>query len=97
MYLGKIVESAPVREIFHAPKHPYTQGLMNSIPSLADSGAKRLKAIEGVVPSSTAPRKGCGFAPRCPHAMPVCRERSPELLDVTPGHSAACFLHQAVT
>jgi oligopeptide/dipeptide ABC transporter ATP-binding protein len=96
MYLGKIVESAPVREIFHNPKHPYTQGLMTSIPSLADWGAKRLKAIEGVVPSSIAQRQGCGFAPRCPHAMPICRARSPELAAVAPGHTAACFLHQDI-
>jgi oligopeptide/dipeptide ABC transporter ATP-binding protein len=95
MYLGKIVESAPVREIFHHPKHPYTQGLMGSIPSLADWGARRLTAIEGVVPSPFAEQPGCGFAPRCPHAMEICRTRRPELQAVAPGHTAACFLHQA--
>ncbi|MBI3706143.1 MAG: ABC transporter ATP-binding protein [Proteobacteria bacterium] len=95
MYSGKIVESAPVREIFHNPKHPYTQGLMNSIPSLAVWGARRLKAIDGVVPSPFAHQQGCRFAPRCSHAMEVCRARSPELLEAAPGHSAACFLHQA--
>ncbi len=95
MYLGKIVESAPVREIFRHPKHPYTQGLMGSIPSLTDWGARRLTAIEGVVPSPFAHAQGCGFAPRCPHAMEVCRRRSPDLLKVGPGHTAACFLHQA--
>ena len=95
MYLGKIVESAPVREIFRNPKHPYTQGLMGSIPSLADWDARRLTAIEGVVPSPFAEQSGCSFAPRCPHAMDVCRTRSPELLGVAPGHAAACFLNQA--
>ena len=95
MYLGRIVESAPVREIFRNPKHPYTQGLMGSIPSLADWGARRLKAIDGVVPSPFVQRQGCGFAPRCPHAMEACRTHDPALMDVAPGHAAACFLHQA--
>jgi oligopeptide/dipeptide ABC transporter ATP-binding protein len=96
MYLGRIVESGPVREIFRNPKHPYTQGLMGSIPSLADWGVRRLTAIDGVVPSPFAAPQGCGFAPRCPHAMEVCRTRSPDLGEIAPGHAAACFLHQAL-
>jgi len=95
MYLGRIVESGPVREIFRNPKHPYTQGLMGSIPSLADWSARRLTAIDGVVPSPFAAPQGCGFAPRCPHAMEACRTHSPGLAEVAPGHAAACFLHQA--
>ena len=92
MYLGKIVESGSVRDIFHRPQHPYTQGLMNSIPSLSDTGKGRLLAIEGVVPTPFEVIEGCGFAPRCPHAMDQCRARAPALTTVAPGHSASCFL-----
>ncbi len=92
MYLGEIVESGSVRDIFHRPQHPYTQGLMSSIPSLRDTGKGRLQAIEGVVPTPFEVIKGCGFAPRCPHAMDQCHGRVPALSDVAPGHSAACFL-----
>jgi peptide/nickel transport system ATP-binding protein len=94
MYLGKIVEQGPVRAIFRDPKHPYTRGLMGSIPSLARGGERRLKAIEGSVPSPMAAPSGCGFADRCQHAMDVCRARAPALLELGPGgHKAACFLH----
>ena len=92
MYLGKIVESGSVRDIFHRPQHPYTQGLLGSIPSLSDTGKGRLQAIEGVVPTPFEVIEGCGFAPRCPHAMGQCHARVPVLKDVAPGHSAACFL-----
>jgi oligopeptide/dipeptide ABC transporter ATP-binding protein len=92
MYLGKIVESGSVRDIFHRPQHPYTQGLMNSIPSLSDTGKGRLLAIEGVVPTPFEVIEGCGFAPRCPHAMDQCHARAPVLTTVAPGHSASCFL-----
>ncbi|MFC2077567.1 ABC transporter ATP-binding protein [Candidatus Bipolaricaulota bacterium] len=93
MYLGKIVEGACVREIFHAPKHPYTQGLMNSIPSLAAS-QERLEPIKGVVPDPFEAPEGCGFEPRCPHAMDVCRSTPPELREVSAGHQAACWLYE---
>ncbi len=92
MYLGKIVESGSVRDIFHRPQHPYTQGLLGSIPSLSDTGQGRLQAIDGVVPTPFEVIEGCGFAPRCPHAMGQCHARVPVLKDVAPGHSAACFL-----
>ena len=95
MYLGKIVERAPVREIFKHPKHPYTQGLMQSIPSLTDGATRRLRAIDGNVPSPFMHPAGCGFAPRCPHAMEICRARVPDLQAIAPDHDAACFLHQA--
>jgi peptide/nickel transport system ATP-binding protein len=95
MYLGRIVERAPVREIFKHPKHPYTQGLMQSIPSLTDGKTRRLKAIDGNVPSAFLQQSGCGFAPRCPHAMEICRAHSPALEAVAPSHEAACFLHRA--
>jgi len=91
MYLGRIVESASVHDLFHHPQHPYTQGLMHSIPSLADR-RQRLIPIEGVVPDPSEAPDGCGFEPRCPHAMEICRVQSPDLRDVAPGHAAACWL-----
>jgi peptide/nickel transport system ATP-binding protein/oligopeptide transport system ATP-binding protein len=92
MYLGRIVEGASVEEVFHNPKHPYTQGLMNSIPSLA-SRKERLVPIKGVVPDPFEVPAGCGFEPRCPHAMEICKTQIPPLKDVTPGHQAACWLY----
>ena len=95
MYCGKIVESGPVLEIFKTPLHPYTIGLMRSIPSLTDSGRQRLDTIEGVVPTTFSPIAGCAFAPRCPKVMEICRQKAPACLEVTPGHRSACFLHHA--
>ena len=92
MYLGKIVEDAPVREVFHNPKHPYTIGLMNSIPSLTQVNGERLEPIKGVVPDPFDVPKGCGFGPRCPHIMDICKNQIPPLKEVAPGHLSACFL-----
>jgi len=92
MCLGRIVEGASVEEVFHNPKHPYTQGLMNSIPSLATK-KERLIPIKGVVPDPFEVPPGCGFEPRCPDAMEICRTKMPPLKDVTPGHQAACYLY----
>ncbi len=92
MYLGRIVEGAPVGTIFHDPRHPYTQGLMNSIPSLATTRKERLIPITGVVPDPFEVPQGCGFEPRCPHAMEICRTQIPSLKEVAPGHIAACWL-----
>ena len=93
MYLGRIVEGSNVRKIFHDTKHPYTQGLMDSIPSLA-SRSHRLVPIEGVVPDPFEVPVGCGFEPRCPKAMDVCKEERPQLKEVVPGHQAACWLYE---
>jgi len=93
MYLGKIVEGSDVREVFHNPKHPYTQGLMNSIPSLV-SKKERLTPIKGVVPDPFDVPDGCGFEPRCPHAMEICKTKVPPLKEVAPGHTAACWLYE---
>ena len=94
MYLGKIVESATVGEIFHNTKHPYTQGLMNSIPSLATTKKERLIPIKGVVPDPFEVPEGCGFEPRCPQAMEICKTKIPPLKEVTSGHLAACWLYE---
>ena len=93
MYLGKIVESASVREVFHNPKHPYTEGLMNSIPSLKTTKKERLIPIKGVVPDPFDVPDGCGFEPRCPHAMEICKREVPTLKEVSPGHLASCWLY----
>ena len=94
MYLGKIVESAPVRDIFKDPKHPYTHGLMNSIPSLKMSRKKRLVPIKGIVPDPLEAPQGCGFEPRCPSAMEKCKAHIPLLKEVTPNHLVACWLYE---
>jgi oligopeptide transport system ATP-binding protein len=93
MYLGKVVEHAAVRELFHHPLHPYTVGLLSSVPVLGKKGAKQLVPIRGMVPSPTTQIRGCPFADRCPHVMGVCREEAPPLREVSPGHHAACWLH----
>ncbi|MBU1048399.1 ABC transporter ATP-binding protein [Candidatus Bipolaricaulota bacterium] len=93
MYLGRIVEASNVREVFHNPKHPYTQGLMNSIPSLA-AEKQRLEPIKGVVPDPFEVPAGCGFEPRCPHAMEICKTKMPDLKEVAPGHTTACWLYE---
>jgi oligopeptide/dipeptide ABC transporter ATP-binding protein len=94
MYLGKIVESAPVRDIFKDPKHPYTHGLMDSIPSLKMSRKKRLVPIKGIVPDPLEAPQGCGFEPRCPSAMEKCKAHIPLLKEVTPNHLVACWLYE---
>jgi oligopeptide/dipeptide ABC transporter ATP-binding protein len=93
MYLGKIVESATVHDIFHDPKHPYTRGLMNSIPALATVRRERLVPIKGVVPDSFEVPQGCAFEPRCPHAMEICKVQIPPLNEVALNHRAACWLY----
>jgi peptide/nickel transport system ATP-binding protein len=93
MYAGKVVEEAPVGELFGRPRHPYTQGLIRSIPRLDRAGEKtRLEAIGGVVPSLVQPPPGCRFAPRCRFAMAACTRAMPELREISPGHKVACIL-----
>ncbi|MEZ5865863.1 MAG: ABC transporter ATP-binding protein [Geminicoccaceae bacterium] len=90
MYAGRVVEEAPVMEAFARPSHPYTQGLLRSIPSL-DEERERLDAIPGMVPSPFALPPGCRFAPRCAHARDACAAALPPLLDAGPDHRAACI------
>jgi len=90
MYAGRIVERAPVHALFAEPQHPYTIGLLGSIPQLHLQQA-RLAAIEGQVPTAMSPVRGCRFHPRCPFAVDQCREASPPLADVAPDHAAACW------
>ncbi|KRP94440.1 MULTISPECIES: ABC transporter ATP-binding protein [Bradyrhizobium] len=94
MYAGKVVEEAPVDDLFGDPRHPYTQGLIRSIPRIdLDSEHKtRLEAIGGSVPILINPPAGCRFAPRCKFAMNVCTEKEPLLREIAPGHRMACHL-----
>lgn len=92
MYLGRIVESAPVDRLFTAPNHPYTQGLLAAAPTL-DVRKRVYAAVRGEIPSPLAPPSGCHFHPRCPHAMPRCRTEAPLLRMVAPGHMSACHLN----
>ncbi len=91
MYAGRIVEHGSVRTILRSPAHPYTQGLLASIPSGATG--ERLKTIEGVVPDLAALPRGCAFGPRCPHHTAVCDTAPPEAIAVEPGHSVRCVLY----
>jgi peptide/nickel transport system ATP-binding protein len=98
MYAGRIVEEAPVREIFQSPKHPYTEGLLQSVPRLTEEGLKvrRLSTIEGNVPSLLALPAGCKFAPRCPYVIRECTEGEPSLLAVSPERRARCIRFEVV-
>jgi peptide/nickel transport system ATP-binding protein len=89
MYAGEIVERATVAELFASPQHPYTVGLLGSIPRL-DRDASRLATIEGVVPDMAVPPRGCRFAARCPFAEDVCTAVPPPLVDVSAGHWSRC-------
>jgi len=91
MYAGKIVERGPVEAIFRRPLHPYTIGLLNSLPGSGEKKKKRLEAIPGVVPSLLELPGGCRFRDRCPKAAGVCAEAEPELLEKEKGHWAACY------
>jgi peptide/nickel transport system ATP-binding protein len=94
MYAGKVVEEAPVAELFAHPRHPYTQGLIRSIPRIdtAATHKVRLEAIRGVVPKLIEPPEGCRFAPRCRYARAACTAATPSLRTVAPGHKVACIL-----
>ncbi|WP_226087176.1 ABC transporter ATP-binding protein [Mesobacillus sp. S13] len=92
MYAGQVVEEAMVEDLFENPLHPYTNGLMGSIPSI-DEDHERLASIEGNVPSPENLPKGCRFAPRCPHAFDRCFNEAPSLLRKYSTRSVRCFLH----
>ncbi|MBI1297089.1 ATP-binding cassette domain-containing protein [bacterium] len=94
MYLGKVVEYGPTRAIFHEPLHPYTKGLLLSVPVLGRKKDK-LVPIEGMVPNAMTDIRGCAFAARCPHVMPICREQTPPLTEISTGHWGACWLHES--
>ena len=92
MYAGNIVEVAPVKELYQRPLHPYSQGLLSSIPRM-DQPDKKLESIPGSVPNLIYPPSGCRFHPRCPHAMPICKESRPPMTTEGEGHTVACYLY----
>jgi oligopeptide/dipeptide ABC transporter ATP-binding protein len=92
MYLGRIVEQAPTRELFDNPVRPYTRGLLNSVPVLGKKKQKKLVPIPGMVPSPTVELKNCAFEPRCSVKKPECATSIPPLREISPGHFVACFV-----
>lgn len=96
MYLGRIIEIAPTKEIFTNANHPYTQMLLAEIPKITDR-KKQFSTIKGEVPSPLFPPSGCHFHPRCPHATFLCKEELPTLKEITPHHQSACHLNDVIT
>ena len=93
MYAGTVVESGSVAQIFHSPKHPYTQGLLASLPQFQDTRTRRLAAIAGQPPDLAHLPSGCPFTPRCPHRMPICSTREPAPTEPAAGQTTRCFLY----
>ncbi|MDD5339167.1 MAG: ABC transporter ATP-binding protein [Dehalococcoidales bacterium] len=92
MYAGHIIEHGSSTDIYHHACHPYTQGLLGSVPRLDEPRKMRLKPIEGQPPDLIAPPKGCAFAPRCDRAMEACYKGRPPMVEITPDHYTACIL-----
>ncbi|HXF68389.1 MAG TPA: ABC transporter ATP-binding protein [Thermoflexus sp.] len=92
MYAGYIVEEAPVLELYHNPAHPYTMGLLGSLPRLDRRERRRLVSIDGMPPDLLELPRGCPFAPRCPYAFDRCWEENPQLEEIAPGHRIACWV-----
>jgi len=90
MYLGRLVETAPTKELFSKPRHPYTQALLSAIPSLDPDDRGRAQKLIGEIPSPTNPPPGCKFQTRCPHAIDRCRKEEPELDTISRNHNVAC-------
>lgn len=93
MYAGHIMEQGDVNDIFYSPAHPYTKGLLRSMPNLDEEEKTRLIPIEGTPVDLLDPPKGCSFGPRCEHCMKVCLTKKPPLVEVGEGHISACWLH----
>lgn len=94
MYLGRLVETAPTRQLFASPKHPYTKALLSAIPSLDPDDRGNAQKLEGEIPSPTNPPPGCKFQTRCPYAISKCRKEEPRLETAGAEHNVACFRWQ---
>ncbi|MYE26905.1 MAG: ATP-binding cassette domain-containing protein [Chloroflexi bacterium] len=97
MYVGKIVEQADTRRLYHNPKHPYTEALLSSIPRPDPKIQKRRVPVRGELPNPADPPTGCYFHPRCPYAEAICSQEEPPLQEVEPGHVAACHFSDKLT
>lgn len=95
MYAGRIAELGTVYDIFDNPQHPYTQGLLKSVPNIKLDEQEELYKMPGEPPNLTHPPTGCRFHPRCPHAMPICSEQEPTMKEPMPGHFAHCWLYDS--
>lgn len=93
MYAGRIVEQGSVEEIFYNPKHPYTKGLLKSMPRIDSKEQVRLESIKGTPVDMLNPPEGCGFSTRCEHCMNICLKKEPPMLEMGNGHRSKCFLH----
>lgn len=96
MYAGKIVEHGTLEDIFEKTKHPYTEGLFNSLPNLEDSN-DMLKPIKGLMPDPTDLPKGCTFHPRCPYVKNICSEREPEVTKISNSHYVSCLAYEDIS
>ena len=94
MYLGRLVETAPTRQLFSAPKHPYTKALLSAIPSLDPDDDGKVEKLEGEIPSPTNPPPGCKFQTRCRFAQDICRTQEPTLDHTGNEHNVACHRWQ---
>jgi oligopeptide/dipeptide ABC transporter ATP-binding protein len=93
MYLGEVVEHSPIGDLFAAPAHPYTQGLLKALPTIGTDKSRRFASIPGMVPDPMHMPRGCRFSDRCPHRMEICSKAPPEFA-VESGHEARCWLHE---
>ncbi|RAT05547.1 peptide ABC transporter ATP-binding protein [Bacillus cereus] len=93
MYGGLIMEEGPVLDIFQSPNHPYTKGLLNSLPKISNGVKERLAPIQGVTPNLLNPPKGCPFAERCPYAMDICEKERPPYFEIGDGRRSMCWLN----
>jgi oligopeptide transport system ATP-binding protein len=94
MYAGNTVEYTDSKTLFASPKHPYTWGLLGSLPKLDETVKQRLEPIEGQPPDLRHLPKGCNFAPRCKHKLSICEQQKPILREIEPGHMVSCFLYE---
>ena len=95
MYLGRVVESGPAAELFASPAHPYTEALIAEVPRM-EGKRRQYIPIHGEIPSPLAPPTGCHFHPRCPRALPRCRDEAPLLREIAPGRASACHLNEPI-
>jgi peptide/nickel transport system ATP-binding protein len=93
MYLGRIVERGSVDEVLHSPRHPYTRALLSAVPVIDQGGKRDVIRLAGDLPSPVNPPAGCHFNPRCPNAMPECKQRYPGSTALSPTHEVRCFLY----